>query len=146
MFGMGGGRQTLKSHWRKQSNRRLRLPVSLLLAIALMATVIFPDIAAADRYKSVDSSTPQEVADGMGTKLVRGIANVATGWVEIPKQIYYTTREDGWGKGLAVGPFKGIVMMLVRTVSGAVEVLTFPVPYPGFYDPYFDPAFVWQKE
>jgi putative exosortase-associated protein (TIGR04073 family) len=103
-------------------------------------------MAAADRYKSVESSTPQEVADGMGTKLARGVANFATGWVEIPKQIYYTTKEDGWGKGLAVGPFKGIVMMLVRTVSGAAEVLTFPVPYPGFYEPFFDPAYVWQKE
>lgn len=117
----------------------------LLLVLAVMLTMV-PDLSAADRYKSVDSSTPQEIADGMGTKFVRGVANMATGWVEFPKQIYYTTKEDGWGKGLAVGPVKGIVMMLVRTVSGAAELLTFPLAYPGFYDPYFDPAYVWQKE
>jgi hypothetical protein len=37
-------------------------------------------------------------------------------------------------------------MMLVRTVAGAGELLTFFVAYPGFYDPYFDPGFVWEKE
>jgi hypothetical protein len=37
-------------------------------------------------------------------------------------------------------------MTLVRTFSGAGEALTFFVAYPGFYDPYFDPAYVWQKE
>jgi hypothetical protein len=26
------------------------------------------------------------------------------------------------------------------------EALTFPFPFPGFYDPYFEPEFVWQKE
>lgn len=105
-----------------------------------------PEMALADRYKTPDNSTPQEVADGMSTKFVRGVANVATGWLELPKQIYYTAQEDGWGKAATVGPFKGLVMMLVRTASGAAEIVTFIVPFPGFYDPYFDPAYVWQKE
>lgn len=82
----------------------------------------------------------------MGTKLVRGIANFATGWVEFPKQIYLKTSEEGWAEGLTVGPFKGLFMMVVRTGAGALEILTFPVPYPGFYEPYFDPPYVWQKE
>jgi len=146
MFGMDGGRQTLKNLLQKPNRGKVDLRKCLYLVVALVWAAVMPEMAVADRYKSVDSSTPQEVADGMGTKLVRGVANVATGWGEFPKQIYYTVKEDGWGKGLAVGPFKGIVMMLVRTVSGAVEVMTFAVPYPGFYDPYFDPAYVWQKE
>jgi len=120
----------------------LRIQVAMLLA----ALLFIPALAQADRYKDVDSSTPQEIADGMGTKLARGVANVTTGWGELPKQIYYTTKQDGWAKGLIVGPVKGIVMTLVRTASGLGEVVTFFVPYPGFYDPYFDPAYVWQKE
>jgi len=31
-------------------------------------------------------------------------------------------------------------------VSGAGELMTFFVAYPGFYEPYLDPAYVWKKE
>ena len=115
--------------------------------VALLALVMLvPRQASADRYKNVDTATPQEIADGMGSKLMRGVANVTTGVGEFPKQIYYTTKEDGWAKGLIVGPFKGLVMTFIRTISGVGEVATFFLPYPGFYDPYFDPGYVWQKE
>jgi putative exosortase-associated protein (TIGR04073 family) len=124
----------------------MRTLKSLLAAIVIVSAFALPEISTADSYKTPDTATPQEVADGIGSKLTRGVANIATGWLEFPKQIYYTNKEDGWGKAVAVGPIKGIVMMLVRTVSGAAEALTFPIPYPGFYDPIFDPAYVWQKE
>jgi putative exosortase-associated protein (TIGR04073 family) len=119
---------------------------NILINIGLLMLLLLPELALADRYKSIDSTSPQEVADGMGSKLVRGAANVATGWGEFPKQIYYTSKEDGWVKGVTVGPFKGLFMALTRTVAGALEFVTFVVPYPGFYDPLFDPAYVWQKE
>lgn len=96
--------------------------------------------------RSVDSSSPQTIVDGMANKAVRGVTNVATGWLELPKQIYLTYAEDGVAKGIFVGPLKGIGMTLVRTLSGAGEFLTFFSSAPGFYDPYFDPAYVWQKE
>jgi len=84
--------------------------------------------------------------DGMANKLVRGVANVGTGWLEFPKQIVVTYREEGLAKGMTIGPIKGIGMTLVRTVSGAGEALTFFIAYPGFFEPFFDPAYVWQKE
>ena len=52
----------------------------------------------------------------------------------------------GVAKGIFVGPLRGLGMTLVRTVSGAGETLTFMIPFPGFFDPYFEPAYVWQKE
>ncbi len=125
---------------------QLRMTSGIMVTILLATLLLMPKMASADRYKSVDNATPQEVADGMGSKLVRGVANAVTGLGEFPKQIYYTTKEDGWGKGLTVGPIKGVVMTLTRTVTGIAEVFTFFVPYPGFYDPLFDPAYVWQKE
>jgi len=103
-------------------------------------------VAVADDYRTIENSSPQEVVNGMMTKAGRGLANVATGWVELPKQIYTTSKEDGTARGIFIGPFKGMGMMLVRTVAGAGELLTFFVAYPGFYDPYFDPGFVWEKE
>jgi putative exosortase-associated protein (TIGR04073 family) len=96
--------------------------------------------------KTVDSAPPQEVVDGMSTKAVRGLANITTGWLEFPKQIYVTAQEDGAAKAIFVGPVKGIGMTLVRTLAGVGEFATFFLAYPGFYDPYFDPPYVWQKE
>ena len=113
-----------------------------LLVLALAGSVV---MAQADD-RSVDSASPQEVVDGMANKLVRGVANIGTGWMEFPKQIYLTCRDDGLAQGLTVGPLKGLGMTVVRTVAGAGETATFFLAYPGFYDPYFDPAYVWQKE
>ena len=84
--------------------------------------------------------------DGMATKAARGVANITLGWLELPKQIYVTASEDGIAKGILIGPLKGVGMTLLRTASGAAELATFFVAYPGFYDPFFDPAYVWQKE
>jgi putative exosortase-associated protein (TIGR04073 family) len=103
-------------------------------------------IAFADNYQTIENSSPQDVVDGMAGKAGRGLANIATGWLELPKQIYTTSKEDGVARGISLGPLKGLGMTLVRTVSGVGELMTFFVAYPGFYDPYFDPAFVWQKE
>jgi len=115
----------------------------LLLGLSLAAT---EGRALAVSDKTLEESSPQEVVDGMSNKLVRGVANVATGWLEFPKQIYITCKEEGYLKGLTVGPVKGIGMTLVRTGAGAGEALTFPVAYPGFYDPFFHPSYVWEKE
>jgi len=102
--------------------------------------------ARAEQHQSVEDESPQLIADGMATKACRGIANVSTGWVEFPKQIYVSWNEEGWAKGISVGPLKGIGMAIVRTVAGAGELATFFIPYPGFFDPYFEPSYVWQKE
>jgi putative exosortase-associated protein (TIGR04073 family) len=124
-----------------------RLPIVLVcLMIAAWAIAIPAPALASSEHKNIEGTTPQELVDAMATKGVRGGINALTGWVELPKQIYVTTKESGWGKGLLVGPFKGIGMTLVRTLSGLGEVATFYLAYPGFYDPWFEPHFVWQPD
>lgn len=103
-------------------------------------------VAGADSYRTIEQSTPQEVVAGMMNKAGRGLANMTTGWLELPKQIYLTSKEDGTAMGIFLGPLKGLGMTLVRTAAGAGEFTTFFLAYPGFYDPYFEPAYVWQKE
>jgi putative exosortase-associated protein (TIGR04073 family) len=125
----------------KRNKLALSLTTGLLLWMATACFALPPST-----YRSVDSSSPQEIVDGMAAKGVRGAANLLTGWMEIPKQIYVTGEESGWLRGAVIGPFKGIGMTVIRTVSGAGELLTFFVAYPGFYDPWFEPRFVWQKE
>lgn len=122
---------------------RKTIGIALLLLLWCHAR---PDLGMADSYKYPESTSPQEVVDGMSTKLARGVSNVALGWLELPKQVYLTFRDDGTAKGIFVGPLKGVGMTLVRTISGAGETATFFIPYPGFYDPYFDPPYAWQLD
>lgn len=122
--------------------RKLLLTI-LMGLLAWMATSV---PATAGSYRSIDTASAQDLVDNMAAKGVRGAANLVTGWAEIPKQIYVTGAEGGWLRGAVVGPLKGVGMAVIRTVSGAGELLTFFVAYPGYYDPWIEPRFVWQRE
>lgn len=80
---------------------------------------------------------------GIGAKLVRGVANTATGWVEIPKQITLTWQENGPGPACSWGLVKGIGFAVARTAVGAYEIVTFPAPLPDGYRPILDPEYVF---
>jgi len=82
------------------------------------------------------------IIEKMSFKLVRGVTNMATCIVELPKQTYLTTRERG-ATGYVIGPLKGIGMTLYRAFTGITETVLFMVPQPGYYDPMIDPEFVW---
>jgi putative exosortase-associated protein (TIGR04073 family) len=124
---------------------RKRCLTLTVLMLALCLGTAVPN-AKADDIKSYEYASAQEVVDGMMNKLARGVANVATGWLELPKQVSLTTKEEGAAMGATVGPLKGIGMTLVRTVGGAVEIGTFFFPYPGWYGPIIEPGYVWEKE
>jgi len=83
-------------------------------------------------------------ADGPGpfTKLGRGAANVATGWIEIPKEMVNVTENKNDIMGLFVAPFTGLWKAIVRTVAGAYEIVTFPIPMPAEYEPIVQPEYV----
>ncbi|HEX2768760.1 MAG TPA: exosortase system-associated protein, TIGR04073 family [Geobacteraceae bacterium] len=78
----------------------------------------------------------------MAFKFARGITNVATSVVELPKQSYLSVRDQG-GVGFVIGPLKGIGMTFYRAFIGSMETVFFMVPQPGYYDPMVDPDFVW---
>lgn len=124
----------------------ISLAVGIFMCIA--TGIVLPDTAAVagTGSKIVEEVGPQETVSGMSRKAVRGLSNIALGWIELPKQVYVTYKNDGAATGLSMGPLKGIGMTLVRTVTGVAEFVTFFYPLPGFYDPYFEPEFVWQPE
>lgn len=121
---------------------------AIVASVALIAVLIAVQSVPAwgGGVRSVDNASAQEVVDGMAGKFGRGVANTATGWIEFPKQIYVTWSEDGAGRGVLIGPLKGVGMTVVRTLAGVGEVATFFLAWPGFYDAYLDPPYVWQKE
>jgi putative exosortase-associated protein (TIGR04073 family) len=105
----------------------------LTLLLLLSATTSF----------AMDGQPPEAIAEKMAFKLARGVTNVATSVVEIPKQSYLTIRDRG-GVGYVVGPLKGIGMAFYRLFTGVTETVFFAVPQPGYYDSMIYPEYVWQ--
>ena len=81
-------------------------------------------------------------AQDMARKLGRGIGNILTGWIEVPKNIYDTSVESNVFAGLTLGTVKGVGKTVMRTVIGVYETATFPLPVPEDYKPIIEPEFV----
>lgn len=86
-----------------------------------------------------------DVIEKMGRKLGRGIVNMATGWVEIPKNIYDVSVESNPFTGITYGTLKGAGLTVVRTGAGVYDVATFLFPIPHDYLPVLEPEFVLSK-
>jgi putative exosortase-associated protein (TIGR04073 family) len=104
--------------------------ITVAVVIALMITVI----------------TSACYAQDMTRKLGRGVGNVLTGWIELPKNIYDTSVESNVFAGLTLGTVKGIGKTVMRTAVGAYETATFPFPVPEDYQPIIEPEFVIQAD
>ena len=107
----------------------------VLCAIALLLLVT-------TQLHAAEEQQPENIAGKMAIKFGRGVTNIVTSVVEIPKQTVLMGREMG-GVGYLVGPFSGILMTGYRAIIGVAETVFFLVPAPGYYDPMIDPAFVW---
>lgn len=118
----------------------MRIIFTLLIFVGIFCVAYSTPACACTEWKKWPTDN---IMLGMGTKLVRGVANAATGWAEIPRSIYVTSRDEGLAQGLFVGPFQGILSGAYRTVVGVVEAATFFVPAPDCYGPYLDRPLVW---
>lgn len=75
------------------------------------------------------------------SKASHGLANIATGAVELPKNIGNVTSDSNIFAGLTVGLVRGVFHTVTRTVVGAAELLTSPIPT----DDYVTPGYVWER-
>ena len=110
--------------------------LAVVVAVVVMTGIALPVFAA-------ESQKPESIAEKMAFKFARGVTNVATAIVEIPKQSYLTVRDRG-EVGYVVGPLKGLGMTFYRGLVGVAEAIFFMVPQPGYYDPMIDPEYVWK--
>jgi len=85
-------------------------------------------------------------AGNAARKLGRGVANIITGWLEIPAEVGRKTQKDGDLAGVLVAPFTGIVKAVGRMLGGVYDVVTFAIPLPGGYEPLVEPEFVMGEE
>ena len=102
--------------------------VSVLIAVILVLT-----------------STGMAYADGPTKKLGRGMSNVATCLLELPAGVGRANEESGLVAGFTWGLLLGTFNVVKRAVVGVYEVVTFPIPIPGDYEPVLsDPEFFFE--
>ena len=81
-------------------------------------------------------------------KMGRGLVNVVTSWIEIPKQLHLGSQEDNPVTGITLGIGRGVGLTILRIGVGAYEALTFPLAYPrGYVSPYEQmslPDYAWE--
>jgi putative exosortase-associated protein (TIGR04073 family) len=82
----------------------------------------------------------------MARKLGRGLANVTTGLLEIPRQMMRTLEQEGIIAGLTVGMVKGVGWAVSRELVGIYEVVTFVAPQPNEYGVILEPEFVYSHQ
>lgn len=90
-------------------------------------------------FLSSQSAMAQNYPTKIGEKLGTGIANVVTGVVEVPKTMMVTGRQKGATYGMTAGFFTGLVHMVGRLGTGALDIATFLVPT----TPIPQPAHIW---
>ncbi|SFW13975.1 exosortase system-associated protein, TIGR04073 family [Nitrosovibrio sp. Nv17] len=104
-----------------------------ILKAFLLATTLFLFSSQA----AMAASYPEKVGD----KLAHGLANTVTGFVEIPKNIINTTNQKGAAYGVPVGLLTGILHSIGRTLTGAVDLVTFVIPT----KPIIYPDYIWKE-
>lgn len=86
-------------------------------------------------------------ADNFFDKFRRGVINTLTGWIEIPKKIIETSKEENLFKGLTIGLAKGVGNGVARTAVGLCETTTFIAPIPkSNYKSIIEPEHLFTKE
>jgi len=107
------------------------------LALAVAACLLLTAVAEASG-PYYEPSQPSRIT----RKLIRGMANIGLGFVEIPKAIGEEAQLLDPFTGTFTGLVKGTGRTLARAGVGVYEVLTFPVESPRGYKAIIQPEFV----
>ena len=119
------------------SSRKALFAGALTLALLLAQTSL---------AEQTQLGAPESNIKRASMKMWRGIVNTATGIGELIRQPIVCTKEDG-AVGVPVGLINGVIMSVVRTSAGILEVFTFPWALDDTtgYDSLLNPDYVWQQ-
>ncbi|ABI58416.1 MULTISPECIES: exosortase system-associated protein, TIGR04073 family [Nitrosomonas] len=110
------------------------MKTSIIWIFFLMLLCVLPQTVMAEH------GSAQSYPAAASEKLVNGIANAATGFVELPKNVILATQRDGAAYGVTIGFLTGILHTIGRTVFGALDAATFLIPT----RPTVRPPYIWQ--
>jgi putative exosortase-associated protein (TIGR04073 family) len=83
---------------------------------------------------------PQSYGERVGEKVVSGFANLATGWLEMPKNVINVTNQSNIFYGFTGGLAKGMIHTAGRMGVGIADLVTFPIPT----KPIAYPLYIWE--
>ena len=106
----------------------------LLSALVLTGTFLAGDSVFADEHK-------HDYLSCFTAKVSHGFMNAATGIIEIPKNIVNISQDENILVGITWGTIRGVFHTVGRTVVGAAELITAPIPT----DDYISPPYVWDR-
>ena len=110
----------------------------------VLGALVLGVIAAAPvAWADLDADLPSPRIMGSLHKLGRGLANIATCPLEIPRMTRIVSGKDGWIAGSTVGAAQGLGRGVLRGLVGVFEVVTFFAEIPPNYEPLMKPEFVW---
>lgn len=115
--------------------------IALLVGLLTLAPQT-ASVATAQSETAAEIERQNSDINKMFHKLGRGVVNVLTGWIEIPKQTAAEWRRTDPFTGTILGIVKGVVWGIARTFAGFYEVISFPFPIPRNYEPIMEPEFV----
>jgi len=106
----------------------------------LVASFLGGSLEASDSHMGIRGIQKE---NPMLRKLGRGFSNVLFGAGELPIKMSDVGQENGPLAGITYGVVKGVGAGALRMVAGAVEMLTFPLPFPrGDYESLIQPEFL----
>ena len=103
---------------------------NILIACALSGAALTTPTAHAESYIT-----------GFSNKVSEGLANIAFGFVEIPKNVINVSNDHNIFVGMTWGLLRGTVHGVSRTLVGTAELVTSPIPTSEFAAP----AYVWDR-
>ena len=106
----------------------------------LMVLCMVAGVAVAEEAKPEYKDTMDKMAVNMG----RGVVNMLTGWLEVPRGLWYEGSRNPY-YGTIVGSLNGAFLAVARTVGGAADFATLGMTGPGIYSEGF-PQYVWESD
>ena len=87
------------------------------------------------------SAEEQGYLSGFTSKVSQGFFNMVAGFIEIPKNIVNISSDENIFIGMTWGTLRGVVHAVNRTVIGAAEFISSPIPTGEF----IAPPYVWER-
>ncbi|MGJ0483684.1 MAG: exosortase system-associated protein, TIGR04073 family [Methylomicrobium sp.] len=118
------------------------------LTLAGLAVVYTPGVMAQSTSPYPDGidapapripTKPQSYGERVGEKAVNSFANIATGWLEMPKNVINTTNQSNIIYGFIGGLAKGMVHTAGRMGVGIADLVTLPLAT----KPIIYPLYIW---
>lgn len=103
------------------------------LTTCLLSGLLLAPTVQADEHRSYLS--------GFTSKVTQGFFNMTGGIVELPKNIVNISSDQNILVGMSWGLLRGVAHTVDRTLIGAVEFISSPIPS----DEFISPAYPWER-